>query len=214
VLLGGGGHARVIIEILRESRVATPVAILDRDAALWGTDVLGVPVWGGDDRLADVVKNTIRTFVVGVGGVGDNRPRRRLWELGLRHGLVGLTVRHPSAVCSPTADLGAGTVLFPQAVVNAGARLGVNVIVNTAAVVEHDCDVGDHAHVATGARLCSTVRVGVGAHVGAGATVRQRLRIGERAVIGAGAVVVTDVPADTVVVGVPARPLARRASRR
>jgi UDP-perosamine 4-acetyltransferase len=211
VVLGGGGHARVVIEILRESRDAVPVAILDRDPALWGTEILGVPVWGGDDRMAEVVKKTIRTFVVGVGGVGDNEPRRRLWELGVSHGLSGLTVRHPSAVCSPTAEIGAGTVLFPQAVVNAGARLGVNVIVNSAAVVEHDCVVGDHAHIATGARLASTVRVSAGAHVGAGATVRQCVTIGERAVIGAGAVVVKDVPAGAVVAGVPAKPLPRGA---
>lgn len=207
VILGGGGHARVLIDSLRASGVATPYAVLDRNRSLWGKELLGVPILGGDELLPELVSQGVTCFVVGVGAVGDNQPRRRLFELGVAHGLTPLTVCHPSAVCSPWARIGPGSVVFPLAVVNAGAILGVNVIVNTGAIVEHDCVLGDHVHIATGARLASTVRVGAGAHIGAGATVRQCISIGEGAIVGAGAVVVKDVPPRTVVVGVPARPL-------
>lgn len=166
-----------------------------------------MPIRGGDDLIQGMVGEGVTCFVVGLGGVGDNRPRRLLFELGLAHGLTPLTVYHPSAVCSTLAEVGAGSVLYPVSVVNAGAMLGVNVIVNTGAIVEHDCVLGDHVHVATGARLASAVHVGTCAHIGAGATVRQRISIGEGALVGAGSVVVKDVPPWTVVVGVPARPL-------
>ncbi|MBI3011683.1 MAG: NeuD/PglB/VioB family sugar acetyltransferase [Candidatus Omnitrophica bacterium] len=206
VILGGGGHARVLIDCLRASEVALPYAVLDADRSLWGREVLGVPVRGGDGLLPDLLREGIRHFVVGVGGIGDNEPRRRLFERARRQGLTPLRVCHPSAMCSPSAVIGQGTVVFPHAVVNTGARLGVNVIVNTSAVIEHDCVVGDHVHVATGAVLCSTVHVGVLAHIGAGAVVRQCLTIGEGAVVGAGAAVVRDVPAGVTVFGVPAEP--------
>jgi sugar O-acyltransferase (sialic acid O-acetyltransferase NeuD family) len=209
VILGGGGHARVLIDCLLAQGGAIPRGVLDVDRALWGTELLGVPVLGGDDLLPRLAQEGVSHFVVGVGGVADNQPRRLLFELAVSHGLEPLTVCHPSAVCSSWATVGAGSVLYPTAVVNAGAFLGVNVIVNTGAIVEHDCRVGDHVHLATGARLCSTVRIGDGAHIGAGATVRQRLSIGAGAMIGAGAVVVNDVEPLTVVAGVPARVLER-----
>jgi acetyltransferase-like isoleucine patch superfamily enzyme len=91
------------------------------------------------------------------------------------------------------------------AVVNSAARSGANVIVNSGAIVEHERVLEDHSHVAPGARLGSAVTVGEGAHVGIGTCVRQCIRIGRNSVVGAGAAVVSDVPDDTVAVGVPAR---------
>lgn len=207
VVLGGGGHARVLIECLRAAGAARPVAILDANAALWGSEILAVPVRGGDELLPALRSEGVQSFVVGLGAVGDNAPRQRLFETGLANGLEPVVAVHPSAVCSPSASIGPGTVIFPGAIVNAGAQIGENVIVNTRAVVEHDCVVGNHVHVATGSCLASTVRVGRGAHIGAAAVVLQCVEIGDGAIVGAGAVVVRTVPAGLVVVGVPARAL-------
>jgi UDP-perosamine 4-acetyltransferase len=211
VILGGGGHARVLIDSLRLSAAATPHAVLDRDRSLWGKDLMGVPILGGDELLRQLAQEGVTRFVVGVGAVSDNQVRRRLFELGLAHGLTPLTICHPSAVRSSWAQVGAGSVLYPAAVVNAGAVLGVNVIVNTGAIVEHDCVIGGHVHIATGARLSGGVRIGNGAHIGAGATVRQSICIGEGSIIGVAAAVVNDVEPWTVVAGVPARVLGQGA---
>lgn len=210
VILGGGGHARVLIDSVRVSAVANLYGILDSNRSLWGNDLMGVPILGGDDLLSQMAQHGVTRFIVGVGSVDSARIRRQLFELALTHGLTALTVCHPSAICSHWAQVGAGSVLYPAAVVNAGAVLGVNVIVNTGAIVEHDCLIGDHVHIATGAQLSGTVRVGDGAHIGAGATVRQCLSIGEEAIIGAGAAVIRDVEPGTVVAGVPARQVQRR----
>jgi UDP-perosamine 4-acetyltransferase len=211
LILGGGGHARVLIDsLLSSGEVAEHYGVLDRDRSLWGNKVLGVRVLGGDALLHQLASQGATHFVVGLGGLGDNQPRRRLFELALSHGMTPLTVCHSSAIRSRWATVGDGSAIFPGAVVNAGATIGVNVIVNTGAVVEHDCVVGDHVHIATGSRLCSTVHIGTGAHIGAGATVRQLVTIGEGAIVGAGAVVVKDVEPWAVVVGVPARVMERR----
>jgi len=207
VILGGGGHASVVIDALLAVRQVCPYTVLDRDPRRWGKELLGVLIRGGDDVLPELVQQGVSCFVVGLGGIGDNGPRQRLFELGLTYGLRPITVLHPAAVCSPWAQVGAGALILAGAVVNAGAVLGDNVIVNTGAIVEHGCVVGDHVHVATGAKVTSAVRIGHGAHVGAGATIRQGLSIGDGAVVGAGAVVVQDVAPWTVVVGAPARPL-------
>lgn len=209
VLIGGGGHARVVIDSLQAAGETRTLGIVDADAARRGKTVLGVPILGDDSILPALAASGTKYFAVTVGSVGDANLRRALFERACALGLLPLGVRHPSAIISQHADVGSGTQLLPGAIVNAGARLGANVIVNSGAIVEHDCEIGDHAHVATGARIASGVTVGEGVHVGAGATVRQLLRIGAGAIVGAGAVVVKDVSARSVVVGVPAARLQR-----
>jgi UDP-perosamine 4-acetyltransferase len=203
--LGAGGHAKVVIEILRFHEFYEVVGLLDPKVELQGESVLGVRVLGGDDLLPVVKRDGTNHFFVGLGSVGDTSPRQCLFRLALQYGMKPITAVHPLAVISPSATLGDGTTIMAGAVLNASARLGVNVIVNTGAIVEHDCAIGDHVHIATGARLASTVQVGNGAHIGAGATVLQCVQIGENSVVGAGATVIRDVPKDVTVVGCPAR---------
>lgn len=204
---GAGGHAKVVIEILRAMGDFEPAGLLDAGQRTRGLRVLGVPVWGGDDQLHDLVVRGFKYFFVGLGSIGDASSRRAVYERALAAGLQPVKAVHPHAVVSASATLGPGVTIMAGAVINASAALGANVIINTGAVVEHDCTVGDHAHVATGAKLGGTVRVGRLAHIGAGATIRQGINVGEAALVGVGAVVVKDVPAGMVVAGVPARPL-------
>lgn len=207
IILGGGGHASVLIDCIRSAGLELELAVLDSNPKKWGKMLMGVPILGGDDMLSHLSRDRATHFVVGLGSTGDNFPRRRLYEWGVSCGLEPVTVIHPSAMCSRWAKVGPGTALFPGSVVNAGADLGVNVIVNTGAIVEHDCMLGDHVHVATGARLASAARIGLCAHIGAGATVIQAVAVGPNAVVGAGSVVTKDVSSGEVVAGVPARPL-------
>jgi len=185
------------------------IGLLDPKAELHGKCVLGVPILGKDDLLPKLIDNGVSHFFVGIGSVGNNKPRQELFELALQHNLEPIDLIHPQAIVSPSAEFGQGLTVMAGAVINACVQLGTNVIVNTGAVVEHDCVIGDHVHIATGAKLASTVNIGSGTHIGAGATVRQCIKIGPGAVVGAGAVVVKEVLANTVVVGVPARPLQR-----
>src|SRR5687767_3441214 len=87
VILGGGGHSRVLIDSLRASGCSAICAVLDSDRSRWGQAVLGVPILGGDALLAELASRGARYFVVGLGSTGDNRPRQRLFELGLSHEL-------------------------------------------------------------------------------------------------------------------------------
>jgi sugar O-acyltransferase (sialic acid O-acetyltransferase NeuD family) len=207
VVLGGGGHASVVIDCIFECGAERIHAVLDADQSLWGGSLLGVPIMGGDDLLDELVRSGVNSFVVGLGSVGSSLLRRRLFEFGLSRALNPHPVIHPQALISKWAKIGPGCQFLPGSIVNAGAVLGANVIVNSGAIVEHDCIIGDHSHVATGARLSGAVRVDKGAHIGVGSCIKQGVTIGADSIVGAGAVVVEDVAPRKVVVGVPARVL-------
>lgn len=205
--VGAGGHAKVVIDILRLLGAYELVGLLDPNPELRRTNVLGVRVLGDDNLLPKMWSDGVRHAFIGLGAIAGTQHRRRLYEMVRRYGFEIVEAVHPQAVLAASADIGHGPTVMANAVIGAAARLGDDVIVNTSAVVEHDCVVGNHVHIATGARLAGSVRVGDGALIGLGACVRQSINIGRNSIVGAGAVVVDDVPECTVVVGIPARSL-------
>jgi UDP-perosamine 4-acetyltransferase len=203
--IGAGGHAKVILEILRNDPRYQLTGLLDCNRELWGKEIAGVPVLGGDELLKKLFAGGARHAFIGVGTTGNATPRRKLYETAIRMGFEFVPAIHPQAIVSPGAKIGKGIAIMAGAIINVGVSTGDNVIINTGAVVEHDCSIGDHTHIATGALLAGGVRVGSCSHVGIGASVRQGVNIGNNAVVGAGAVVVKDVPDNVIVAGVPAR---------
>lgn len=202
VLIGAGGHGRVLMEAHAPGRFD---AILDSQPGL--EEVAGVPVIGGDDMLPSLAAQGFTHFVIGVGSARSCARRAQLFDIAVQAGLQPQTVLHTTAWISPSAVLGAGCQILTKAVVHTNARLGDHVLVNTGAIVEHDCVIGAHCHIATGAVLCGNVTIGAASHIGAGAVIRQGIKIGAGALVAAGAVVVRDVLEGQTVVGVPARPV-------
>lgn len=200
VILGNGGHARVVADICRAMEREVR-GFLDHDAARrYGEP--GVRVLGGDDLLDDRAFVATHEFVI---GIAHQRVRFRLGAAVRAKGGVLTSVLHPSAVVAPDAKIGAGVVLVAGCVVNPGAVLGDLVIVNTGATVDHDCVLEDGVHVSPGAHLTGNVTCRTYAFVGAGAVVIPGRTIGARAVVGAGAIVISDVADNVTVVGCPAR---------
>jgi UDP-perosamine 4-acetyltransferase len=203
VIIGAGGHGKVVLDILRAAGQYEPVGFVDADTRLAGTKVGGLPVLGPTNVLPKL--RTQQRVGHAIVAIGDNRTRQRYLAAVDAEGFELASAVHPTAFVSPTARLGRNAVVGPSASIVTEARLGDGVIVNTGAIVEHECEVADAVHVAPGACLAGRVRVGMCAFIGIGAQVIQCLAIGEGATVGAGAVVLQDVPDGATVVGVPAR---------
>ncbi len=210
VVLGSGGHARVVLSILMSAPDMTVAGIVAANSK--AEVVEGVPVLGGDECLPGLAEQGISSFIIGVGSVGDSSLRRELYDHCLAVGLSPVNAVHNLADVDRSVRIGTGTVVMSHAVIQVGGNVGDNVIINTGAIIGHDCVIQDHAHVALGANLGGEVQVGEGAHIGMGASVRNGIVVGENAIVGVGAAVVKDVSPGEVVVGVPAKPLRKKKS--
>lgn len=196
VVLGAGGHGRVVADILQASERRV-LGFLDAGKPV-GATVLGLPVLGDDDWLA-----THRAAVAL--GIGDNAARERLAARVLDRGAELVSAIHPRAVVASSAQIAEGVVIAALAVVNPEAVVERGAIVNTGAIVEHDCVIGAFAHLATHGTTGGGCKVGRLALLGSGATMLPRTSLGDGAVVGSHALVSRDIPARSLARGLPAR---------
>src|ERR1022692_2641704 len=175
VIIGAGGHAKVVCDIARLTGRLSIAGFLDTvNAERHGSSFCGEAILGGLEQLGPLAhRGVLQAFVA----VGECEARLRLAEHAIGAGFTLPVLMHPSAVCAGDVMPGAGTVLAAGAVVNPGATIGANVIINTAASVDHDCVIGDGVHVAVGARLAGHVSVGRGTWIGMGALIKDGVHI-------------------------------------
>ncbi len=202
VILGAGGHGRVILDILTAAGGHQVIGFLDSDPSLAGRRIDGLPVLGDAGLLPKLKQNGLNGAIV---AIGDNGVRRAFVRTIEAHDIPLINAVHPSAQIATTARLGRNVVVAAGCCVCAHAQIGDSVILNTGCIIDHECMIGTAAHICPGARLAGHVTVESGAFIGIGATIIQNVRIGFESMIGAGAVVLQDVAPMSTVVGVPAR---------
>lgn len=197
LILGAGGHAKVVLSTLLAAG-APVVGFADDDPARKGDYLLGIPVLGS---LSQLDRGAYSGAVI---AIGRNDQREHVASAAR---LNWTTVVHPDAFVHDSVKLGAGTVVFAGAIIQADAVIGEHVIVNTGATIDHDCHIEDFAHIAPGVHLAGNVAVGHGTLIGIGTAAIPGVRIGRRATVGAGSVIVRNLPDDVVAYGNPARPM-------
>ena len=202
VIIGAGGHGKVVLDILRAAGQHEPAGFVDATPGRAGTTFGGLPIFGPANMLPKLRQQNVRGAIV---AIGDCRVRQQYAALLREQGFELVNAIHPTASISPTATLGRNIVIAAQVAVCTEAKIADSVILNTSSVIDHECEVGEGAHICPGAHLAGRVRIGIGAWIGLGANIIQCMSIGEFATVGAGAVVIRDVPEYATVVGVPAR---------
>lgn len=197
ILLGSGGHARVLLDMLRRLDVEV-LGIADPQQPA-GSDWFGVLVLGDDSVVQDYAAEQIE-LVNGIGSLpGDSGLRRKLFNQFKVRGYQFCTVVDPRAFVAGDATLAEGVQAMAGVIIQAGTIIAENCIVNSGAIVEHDCRIGREVHIAPGAVLSGGITIGDRAHIGTGASLIQGLNIGADSVIGAGSVVTRDVGSRQIV---------------
>jgi sugar O-acyltransferase (sialic acid O-acetyltransferase NeuD family) len=200
IVLGAGGHAKVVLEMLQLTQtrvlgVSCPLLLAQQVQQWRGLVVLG------DDDVLDRYNPAQVKLVNGVGMMPHSQARYTLFSKARQAGFEFINLVHPSAVVSPSVELGQGVQIMAGAVIQADSKIADNVIINSRAIIEHDCVIAAHSHIGPGAVLCGQVALGEHVFVGAGATVIQGIEIAAGALVGAGTVVVKNLDANVSVRG-------------
>jgi len=198
IIYGGGGHGKSLLDLVRLLGTYNVVGFLD-DGVLAGEEIMGVPILGTGDLLADLFDQGVRLAINAVGGIGNVAVRVKVFQRLADAGFSCPAVVHPTAFIEQSALLFPGVQVFPHAYVGSDVQVGFGSIVNTGAIVSHDCILGDFVNISPGAILAGEVDVGDGALVGMGVTVNLQAKIGSGARVGNGATVKSDVPSNGVV---------------
>jgi UDP-perosamine 4-acetyltransferase len=200
LIVGAGGHAKVVIELFRAEQRYHIAGLVGPSAS--APSILGVPVIGGDVDLPRLRGEGIgHAFVA----IGDNARRTDIGRSLERLGFGIVNAISPAAIISPTACLGYGIAIMAGVVINADCRIGNYAIINTRASIDHEGSIGEGAHIAPGTTLAGNVTVGALAFLGVGTHVIPTMSIGEGAIVGAGSCVVRSIPPRALARGVPAR---------
>lgn len=197
VLVGGGGHAKVVIDAIKSTGKFSIYGITD-SLLPKGTSVLDVKVIGRDTELPKVFKKGVKYAFISVGSIGDCTVRKRIADNLEKIGFRLPVIVHPKAVVAEDVKLGGGTFVAAGAVINPGTKIGKNAIINTSSSIDHDCEIGDFVHIAPGVTLSGGVKIKDGAHIGTGASIIQKITVGEKVLVKAGDVIKRDVSVEYV----------------
>jgi UDP-perosamine 4-acetyltransferase len=197
IILGAGGHAKVIAEALRKSDREI-IGLLTPDTPA-DTEACGSVVLGDESVLEGYSSNAIE-LANGIGAIPGNEARwkqaARMREMGYRFAQV----IHPSAVIADDVLIEDGVQIMAGVVIQPGVVIGRDSIINTGVLLDHDCVIGEDCHIAPGVVSSGGVRVGNNTHLGTGAVIIQGISIGQGSVVAAGSIVYRDVPDGTTVI--------------
>lgn len=197
IIIGAGGHAKVIADIIYKSG-DNLIGFLDDNLANKGKEIyLGKKVLGTTKDIEIYNKNY---FII---GIGNNSIRKKINN---ENNLKLYTAIHPSAIIAEDVKIGTGSVIMAGVVINPGTVIGKNCIINTCSSLDHDNLLEDYVHISPGAHLAGTVSVKEGTWICTGAIVKNNITIGKNNIIGAGGVVIKDIIEENATyIGVPAR---------
>ncbi|MCO4323960.1 acetyltransferase [Mammaliicoccus sciuri] len=200
IMIGNGGHAKVIKDIIDSSTEYELKGYLDDNISERYVEE-GILY----DNLGNI-ENYKEDFYFNI-AIGGNDIRASLFErIALPLSKFPVLI-HPSAIISPSAKIGYGTVIMPKSVINSNSLIGSHVIINTSSIIEHDNVIDDYVHISPNATLTGGVKVGKKSQVGASATIIPMVSIGKNTIVGAGSTVVKNIGDNQIVVGTPAKPI-------
>lgn len=207
VIIGSGGHARVLLNLLQVNNEKV-ICFTEVDKNLFGKKVSDIKIISETEVIEKYKPDSVN-LVLGI-GVSSKKlivGLKKRVEIAQRFESLGYSfppVIHSNAIVSHDCILDNGAQVMAGAVIQPGCKIGEHVIINTACSIDHDGKIDNGCHIGPGSNLAGSVNVYEYSYVGIGSTIVNDVSIGKDSIIGAGAVVTKNVPDASMFLGVPA----------
>jgi sugar O-acyltransferase (sialic acid O-acetyltransferase NeuD family) len=203
VVIGGGGHAKVLISVLKKLKDFRIIGYTDINN---NGEILGIKYLGDDSVLGKLISNgCAMCAVLGIGKTEKANCRKRIIANLKKLGFQLPVIISPDALVNEDVKIGDATVVFDGVIINSGSRVGEAVILNTNSTIEHDCSIGDFTHIAPGVTLSGNVEIGENSFIGVASTIIHGIKVVENCIIGAGSVVIRNCRTSGTYVGNPGK---------
>lgn len=204
VVIGAGGQARIVHEILSYDRNLEIAAFID-NLKRSGTEVIKeIPILGDHTVLPGLLTHGVKGGIV---AISMNKVRASHYEELVKLGFELVNAVHPTASISPSVKMGFGITISIGAIIGTGVRIFDNVIIGTGAIVDHECQIEKGVYIGSGCSLAGRVVVREGAYIGISSKVKETVTIGRNVTIEPGSIVLEDIPDNVVAGGIPAKTL-------
>jgi sugar O-acyltransferase (sialic acid O-acetyltransferase NeuD family) len=207
MILGAGGHAKVLIDILKNQERVEIIGIVDTNSSLHGTEIANVNVLGGEEIISQYSFSQIQ-LVNGLGSILSPDRRQGVYEKFKNRGYQFYSVIHPFVSISKHVTLGEGVQIMAGSIIQTECVIAENVLINTGVTIDHECQIAKHVHIAPGCVLSGNVIIHEACHIGVGAVIIQGVCVGKHCCVGAGTLVLKNLPTNSKWVGVPAKRIA------
>ncbi|MGB9975792.1 acetyltransferase [Thermovenabulum sp.] len=200
LILGAGGHGKVVADIAKSMNYWDEICFLDDDIKKLNSIINGFKVIGRFDDYKKFKESFTYAFVA----IGNNKYRLSILEELEKVGYKIPVIKHNFSYISDTVQIGEGTVIMPGVVINTNTIIGKGCIINTSSSIDHDCILKDGVHISPGANIGGTVNIGKCTWVCIGSKIINNVTIGKNVIIAAGSVVTKNIPDNIMVAGIPA----------
>ena len=193
LIIGAGGHSKVIIDIIHELGNYTIAGIYDDNKTGYFS---GIKIIG---KISEIENKKSDYFII---GIGNDKIRKKIAD---EYQLKWATLIHPKTIIAKTATIKEGTVVCAGAIIQTEVEIGKHCIINTNCSIDHESTIGDYCSICPSSTICGQVKVSESSFIGANSTIIQTIEIGKECIIGAGSVVIRNIPNNSKAVGNPAK---------
>lgn len=200
-IVGAGTYGEVMFELCDVLGYKVK-AFYDEDGKKIGKSIMGVQVIG---KFSDLSSQDIKSkqFVV---AIGNNEVRYNIMRKINEYKGITPTLIHPTAIISPSADIGNGVYIQANAYLWTKVRVKDFCIISPSVVIAHHSTIGKACLISTHSKVGASIEIKDKVFIGMGATIVTGVsKIGGNTIIGAGAVVLDNIEEDCVYAGVPAK---------
>ena len=203
IIVGAKGFAKQLVEIFYQNKELENLFFFDDVYRDLPEELYGIKIIKSKEEVINIFQTVGNKFCLGLGGpLNRQKVTKQFESLG---GELSTVISEKAFIAKHIKLIGKGTTILTSSIVENDTILGVGVLLNSFAAVYHDCIIGDFCEIAPGAKVLGEVIMGNNCLIGANATILPKIKIVDNCIIGAGAIVINDVPANSTVVGVPAK---------